>query len=561
MDIGDRDKFRLESSIEDTINCSNSMSSDWQFGETTLTTMPTGLVLPGNVDVVRNQDMVGCSSSTASMVESFSSTIWEQSAHCQNLGISNIQGHNISNTSNIIGISKASGCPVSSSSDIDRTLDISWNLSHNMLKGGVYLPNFPGMLPPSLSQLPADSSFIERAARLSCFSGGNFGGDVGHFNVPDPVGVFSRGMGVIPERWDEIPRNGLGLASGTGGQSQRNVVNSESSMPVCLTNEHGATERDSPKNGSPLKLDGRGKLAVDGSANESDEAECSGGDGLGEPCTLEATGKELSTKGLGTRKRKRSGQKTELDQANGPLQQTTVSPKDDAETQRKRDQNPNSTANKGTGKHGKQASQPSDPPKEEYIHVRARRGQATNSHSLAERVRREKISERMKFLQELVPGCSKVTGKAVMLDEIINYVQSLQRQVEFLSMKLATVNPRLDINIDGVVAKDILQSRVGPLSTLGFSSHMPVACPPPHISHHELIPTSFPAIGSSEMLRSTMNSHMTPRSGGFKNPSQIKNVWEGELQNLVQMSFGMPTPPNCLEVEGSDSSGRTKVEH
>ncbi|KAL0290382.1 UNVERIFIED_CONTAM: Transcription factor [Sesamum calycinum] len=76
-----------------------------------------------------------------------------------------------------------------------------------------------------------------------------------------------------------------------------------------------------------------------------------------------------------------------------------------------------------------------------YIHVRARRGQATDSHSLAERVRRERISERMKLLQALVPGCDKVTGKALMLDEIINYVQSLQNQVEFLSMKLASVNP------------------------------------------------------------------------------------------------------------------------
>lgn len=44
--------------------------------------------------------------------------------------------------------------------------------------------------------------------------------------------------------------------------------------------------------------------------------------------------------------------------------------------------------------------------------------------------RREKIRERMKFLQDLVPGCNKITGKASMLDEIINYVQSLQRQVE-----------------------------------------------------------------------------------------------------------------------------------
>ncbi|GAU25485.1 hypothetical protein TSUD_71390 [Trifolium subterraneum] len=76
-----------------------------------------------------------------------------------------------------------------------------------------------------------------------------------------------------------------------------------------------------------------------------------------------------------------------------------------------------------------------------YIHVRARRGQATDSHSLAERVRREKISERMKILQQLVPGCDKITGKALVLDEIINYVQSLQNQVEFLSMKLASLNP------------------------------------------------------------------------------------------------------------------------
>ncbi|KAK6920452.1 Myc-type, basic helix-loop-helix (bHLH) domain [Dillenia turbinata] len=82
-----------------------------------------------------------------------------------------------------------------------------------------------------------------------------------------------------------------------------------------------------------------------------------------------------------------------------------------------------------------------DAPPTGYIHVRARRGQATDSHSLAERVRREKISERMKMLQGLVPGCDKVTGKALMLDEIINYVQSLQNQVEFLSMKLASVNP------------------------------------------------------------------------------------------------------------------------
>lgn len=49
---------------------------------------------------------------------------------------------------------------------------------------------------------------------------------------------------------------------------------------------------------------------------------------------------------------------------------------------------PNQSNNSGkhNGKQPKDNSQSSDAPKEEYIHVRARRGQATNSHSLAERV-------------------------------------------------------------------------------------------------------------------------------------------------------------------------------
>ncbi|KAM3381516.1 transcription factor like isoform X2 [Capsicum galapagoense] len=105
-----------------------------------------------------------------------------------------------------------------------------------------------------------------------------------------------------------------------------------------------------------------------------------------------------------------------------------------------------------------------------YIHVRARRGQATDSHSLAERVRREKISERMKMLQSLVPGCDKVTGKALMLDEIINYVQSLQNQVEFLSMKLASLNPMYyDFGMD----LDALMVRPDDQNLSGLETQLP----------------------------------------------------------------------------------------
>ncbi|KAF6147261.1 hypothetical protein GIB67_013082 [Kingdonia uniflora] len=65
--------------------------------------------------------------------------------------------------------------------------------------------------------------------------------------------------------------------------------------------------------------------------------------------------------------------------------------------------------------------------------VRARRGQATDPHSIAERLRRERIADRMKALQELVPNANK-TDKASMLDEIIDYVKFLQLQVKVLSM-------------------------------------------------------------------------------------------------------------------------------
>ncbi|KAL7618845.1 hypothetical protein Lser_V15G00018 [Lactuca serriola] len=173
-------------------------------------------------------------------------------------------------------------------------------------------------------------------------------------------------------------------------------------------------------------------------------------------------------------------------------------------------------------------------PKDNYIHVRAKRGQATNSHSLAERVRREKISERMKLLQELVPGCNKITGKAVMLDEIINYVQSLQQQVEFLSMKLATVNPELNIDMDRLVFKDlqILHSR-GSTSNPGFGFS------PALTSSHHSYPHPHPHATTAPM-----------------HPIHPQPAWDNDLNNLLQMGFDANPGINNLGPNG----GRTKMD-
>ncbi|XP_047329023.1 transcription factor BEE 3-like [Impatiens glandulifera] len=102
-----------------------------------------------------------------------------------------------------------------------------------------------------------------------------------------------------------------------------------------------------------------------------------------------------------------------------------------------------------------------DKDSKDVVHVRAKRGQATDSHSLAERVRREKINERLRCLQDIVPGCYKTMGMAMMLDEIINYVQSLQNQVEFLSMKMTTASTYYDFNsLENDVSEEMQRAKV-----------------------------------------------------------------------------------------------------
>lgn len=67
--------------------------------------------------------------------------------------------------------------------------------------------------------------------------------------------------------------------------------------------------------------------------------------------------------------------------------------------------------------------------------IRAKRGCATHPRSIAERVRRTRISDRIRKLQELVPNMEKQTNTADMLDEAVEYVKLLQKKVQELSEK------------------------------------------------------------------------------------------------------------------------------
>ncbi|KAI5314194.1 hypothetical protein L3X38_043370 [Prunus dulcis] len=222
-----------------------------------------------------------------------------------------------------------------------------------------------------------------------------------------------------------------------------------------------------------------------------------------------------------------------------------------------------------SGDTSKDNSKASEVQKPDYIHVRARRGQATDSHSLAERVRREKISERMKYLQDLVPGCNKITGKAGMLDEIINYVQSLQRQVEFLSMKLAAVNPRLDFNIDDLFAKEMFPACAANFQTIGMSSEMTNSAYVQFNPVQQMVSSCGLDMGinSSDLaLRRTISAPVSiPET--FLDTSCFTQapptaIWDADLQNLFNVEFqqGRTTPFQSQPFTGSIEASNLKME-
>ncbi|KAJ4960674.1 hypothetical protein NE237_020584 [Protea cynaroides] len=138
-----------------------------------------------------------------------------------------------------------------------------------------------------------------------------------------------------------------------------------------------------------------------------------------------------------------------------------------------------------------------------YVHVRARRGQATDSHSLAERARREKINKKMKQLQALVPGCDEINSKALVLDAIINYMKSIQSQVEFLSGKLALMNSMSYGFGWGLDIDDIMK-----LNTLAFCPIQPTVLPQDATTF--ITTNNYPILDSSTVCESQLQQGLSP---------------------------------------------------
>ncbi|KAM1679235.1 hypothetical protein ACFX15_038571 [Malus domestica] len=100
--------------------------------------------------------------------------------------------------------------------------------------------------------------------------------------------------------------------------------------------------------------------------------------------------------------------------------------------------------------------------------TRPRRAAAV--HNQSERKRRDRINQKMKALQRLVPNASK-TDKASMLDEVIKYLQQLQAQVQMMhSMRNFMPNGHMNMNM--MMPLEIQQQQQQHLHQMSLLAHM-----------------------------------------------------------------------------------------
>lgn len=102
---------------------------------------------------------------------------------------------------------------------------------------------------------------------------------------------------------------------------------------------------------------------------------------------------------------------------------------------------------------------------ETYRSHPARRSRAALVHNQSERRRRDRINQKMKALQKLVPNASK-TDKASLLDEVIQYLKQLQTQVHVMSTTTRAI-PQIMIN---PLTMQQLQQQMSILARMGMGA-------------------------------------------------------------------------------------------
>ncbi|KAI9110926.1 hypothetical protein K1719_018046 [Acacia pycnantha] len=148
---------------------------------------------------------------------------------------------------------------------------------------------------------------------------------------------------------------------------------------------------------------------------------------------------------------------------------------------------------------------------------------AADVHNQSERKRRDKINQRMKTLQKLVPNSSK-TDKASMLDEVIDYVKQLQAQVQMMN-RMSLSSMMLPMTLQQQQLQ--LMSMMAPMG-MGLGMDMNTMARPniptlPPILHPSTAAAFMPMAGSWD-----------PSTGGNRLQGSVPDLWSSFLACQTQ---------------------------
>ncbi|MBA0686307.1 hypothetical protein Goari_013916 [Gossypium aridum] len=203
----------------------------------------------------------------------------------------------------------------------------------------------------------------------------------------------------------------------------------------------------------------------------------------------------------------------------------------------------------------------------------AKRSRAAEVHNLSERLhgvyvqrRRDRINEKMRALQELIPRCNK-SDKASMLDDAIDYLKSLQMQVQMMSMGCGMVpmfpgvqqyiSPMgigMNMGMDmGIIRPMMSFPNVvagSALPTSAAAAHLGPRIPMP--AFH--MPPSVPAPDPSRFQPSN-------QSDPIPNPLVMQNLNQAQQYIGLHQTMQIPHPQGQAMAQPSSRRAAEKVEN
>nr|WCO08272.1 hypothetical protein [Suaeda aralocaspica] len=182
-----------------------------------------------------------------------------------------------------------------------------------------------------------------------------------------------------------------------------------------------------------------------------------------------------------------------------------------------------------------------------------RKGRAAAVHNQSERRRRDRINQKMKALQKLVPNASKSelkqTDKASMLDEVIEYLKTLQAQVQVMTNARLMPQLMMPIGMQQHLQHMSLLARVGMGAGLGLGMLDTTSIATTNLT----TPTISPMMNPSQVATATSAfvppafvvppmipapaQQTNPAEPGTSNSSNLQDPYSTLLAQSMNMEF------------------------